>query len=526
MVTVREAAIDLLRRFGMTTVFGNPGSTELPLLKNFPEDFQYVLGLQEATVLGMATGYAQGTGNAAFINLHTAPGLGNAMGAMVTAYLNKTPLVVTAGQQDRRHVALEPLLSGELVDLAKPYVKRSYEPPRAEDVPFELQRAYHTAMQHPRGPVFLSIPMDDWDAEVEPPAIREVSYRVAPEAEGLEKIAEALAGARSPGLVVGPGIGRTHTFEGVVTLAEKLNAGVWQEPISALAGFPWDHRLFQGHLPAAQKKISEKLSSHDVVLVLGAPVFTYYPYVPGPVIEDGTQVFQITEDPEEAARAAVGTSVVGDPDLAARKLTEFLPETDRQEPPRRKPPAEPEKTSPMSVAYAMNAISEALEEGAVVVDESTSSKGMLYEYIKAEVPDGHHTSAAGGLGFCMPASVGLKLALPDRQVVCVIGDGSSMYSIQALYTAAQYGVAVPFIVINNKGYSILKGFRDAIGLENVPGLDLPDLDLVQIAHGFGCAGEDVEEPEDLGPALKRATNAGGPYVLNVLVDTTVPNIFG
>ena len=525
-VTVREATIGLLRHFEMTTVFGNPGSTELPLLRDFPEDFQYVLGLQEASVLGMATGYAQGAGNAAFVNLHTAPGLGNAMGAMVTAYLNKTPLVVTAGQQDRRHVALEPLLSGELVDLAKPYVKRSYEPPRAEDVPFELQRAYHTAMQHPRGPVFLSIPMDDWEAEVEPPVVREVSYRVAPDAEGLQEIAEALAGAQSPGLVVGPGIGRTGTFEGIVGLAEKLNAGVWQEPISALAGFPWNHRLFQGHLPAAQKKISEKLSSYDVVLVLGAPVFTYYPYVPGPVVEEGTRVFQITEDPEEAARAAVGTSVVGDLDLATRSLTELLPETDRTEPPRRESPAKPEASTPMSVAYAMNAISEVLEEGAVVADESTSSKGMVYEYVKADAPDAHHTSAAGGLGLCMPASVGLKLALPDRQVVCLIGDGSSMYSIQALYTAAQYNVAVPFIVINNKGYSILKGFRDAIGLEDVPGLDLPALDIVQIARGFGCAGEDVEDPGDLGSALKRATTADGPYVLNVLVDTTVPDIFG
>ena len=526
MATVREATIELLRHFEMTTVFGNPGSTELPLLKDFPDDFRYVLGLQEATVLGMATGYAQGANNATFVNLHTAPGLGNAMGAMVTAYLNKTPLVVTAGQQDRRHVALEPLLSGKLVDLAKPYVKRSYEPPRAEDVPFELQRAYHTAMQHPRGPVFLSIPMDDWEAEVEPPAIREVSYRVEPDATVLDRIAEALAGSRSPGLVVGPGIGRAHTFEGVVGLAEKLGAGVWQEPISALPGFPWNHRLFQGHLPHAQKKLAEKLSSHDVILVLGAPVFTYYPYVPGPVVEEGTQVFHITEDPEEAVRAAVGTSVVGDPDLAARSLTELLPDNDRPEPPRREPPEEPEASSPMSVAYAMNAISEVLEKDAVVVDESTSSKGMVYEYIKAEVSDGHHTSAAGGLGFGMPASVGLKLALPDRQVVCVIGDGSSMYSIQALYTAAQYNVALPFIVINNKGYSILKGFRDAIGLEDVPGLDLPDIDIVQIARGFGCGGESVEEPGDLGPALKRATNAAGPYVLNVLVDTAVPNVFG
>ena len=291
MSTVREAVFDLLRHFGMTTIFGNPGSTELPFLKDFPEDFQYVLGLQEASALGMAEGYAQGMGNAALVNLHTAPGLGNAMGAMVTAYLNKTPLIVTAGQQDRRHVALEPLLSGRLVELAKPYVKRSHEPPSAGDVPFELQRAYHTAMQHPRGPVFLSIPMDDWDAEVEPPAIREVSYRSAPAPEALETIAERLARAKSPALVVGPGVARTGDFDDVVALAEKLNAAVWQEPVCALSGFPQNHRLFQGHLPFAQKTMAGKLSPHDVVLALGAPVFTYYPYLPGPVVEESTQGF-------------------------------------------------------------------------------------------------------------------------------------------------------------------------------------------------------------------------------------------
>jgi benzoylformate decarboxylase len=172
MATVREATFELLRRLKMTTVFGNPGSTELPFLKDFPEDFRYVLGLQEATVLGMAEGFAQEEGRAALVNVHTGPGLGNAMGAMITAWHNKTPLLVTAGQQDRRHRALDPLLTGQLVDLARPYVKRSFEPVRAADVPGEIHRAYHTAMQHPRGPVFVSIPMDDWDAEAESPTAR------------------------------------------------------------------------------------------------------------------------------------------------------------------------------------------------------------------------------------------------------------------------------------------------------------------------------------------------------------------
>src|SRR5918998_424774 len=205
MATVREATFDLLRRLGITTVFGNRGSTELPFLKDFPDDFRYVLALQEASALGMAEGFAQGSGRAALVNLHPGPGLGNAMGAMITAWHNKTPLLVTAGQQDRRHRALEPLLAGKLVDLACPYVKRSFEPVRAADVPREIQRAYHTAMQHPRGPVFVSVPMDDWDAEAEAPTDRDVVHRSAPDPEALARFATVLAGARNPAVVAGGG---------------------------------------------------------------------------------------------------------------------------------------------------------------------------------------------------------------------------------------------------------------------------------------------------------------------------------
>src|SRR5829696_8025192 len=196
----------------MRTVFGNPGSTELPFLRDFPDDFTYVLGLQEAAVVGMADGYAQATGSAALVNLHTSPGLGNAMGAIVTAWHGRTPLVITAGQQDRRHIALDPMLSGNLVDLAKPYVKISHEPYRAEDVPREIHRAYHTAMQAPRGPVFVSIPMNDWDVESESFTAREISHRSAPDPDALESAARLLAGARRPAIVAGPGIARAGAF--------------------------------------------------------------------------------------------------------------------------------------------------------------------------------------------------------------------------------------------------------------------------------------------------------------------------
>ena len=525
MTTVREVTLDLLRELGMTTVFGNPGSTELPFLKDFPDDFSYVLGLQEASVLGMAEGYAKGAGNAALVNLHTAPGLGNAMGALVTAYHDKTPLVVTAGQQDRRHVALEPLLTGRLVELAKPYVKRSHEPVRAEDVPKELLRAYHTAMQPPRGPVIVSIPMDDWEAETEPLEARAVSSRTVPDPGALAAVAEILRGARNPVIVTGSGVERSGAFYDAVSLAEKLRAPVWQDPISPLAGFPQSHPLFRGHLPPAQRQLAEQLSGHDVVLVLGAPVFLYYPYVPGPTVEEGTRVVQITEDPEEAARAAAGSSVVGDVRAAIRTLEEILPETGRPMPPAPEDPPVPEARDPIPVEYVMHALSEVLPEQTAIFDESVSSKAKLHKYVRVDHPGGYHISGSGGLGFAMPAAVGFKLAVPQRPVACVIGDGSSVYSIQTLWTAANYGVEVAFVVINNRGYSILKGFRDAIGAgDRVPGLDVHGVDITQVAKGFGVEGEAVERAEDLRPALKRAASAGRPYLVEVIVDREVPEL--
>lgn len=527
MATVRGATFDLLRRLGMTTVFGNPGSTELPFLKDFPDDFRYVLGLQEATALGMAEGFAQGVGRAALVNLHTAPGLGNAMGAMVTAWHNRTPLVVTAGQQDRRHSAFEPLLTGDLVDLARPYVKRSLQPARAEDVPGEIRRAYHTAMQHPRGPVFVSVPMDDWDAGAEALEDHDVVYRIAPDPEAVGRFAAILGEARSPAVVAGAGVERAGAFHDAVALAEKLAAPVWQDPISAFAGFPQSHPLFRGHLPPAQRELAERLSGHDVVLVLGAPVFLYYPYVPGPTVAGGARVLHVSEDPQEAARAAVGTSLVGDVGLAIRGITGLLPDADRVPPPAQEPPPEPEAGTPMSVEYVMHTLAGVLPEEAAVFDETASSKAKLHRYIRFDRPGGYHTSAAGGLGFCMPGSVGFKLAVPERPVVCTIGDGSSMYSIQALWSAARYGAEVAFVVVNNGGYSILKGFRDAIGAgDAVPGLDVGGVDFVGLARGLGVAGELVEEDGDLLPALERALSAGEPYLVEVVVDPEVPRLLG
>src|ERR671921_426085 len=520
MATVREVTFDLLRELGMTSVFGNPGSTELPFLRDFPEDFTYVLGLQEAAVVGMADGYAQASGGAAFVNLHTSPGLGNAMGAIVTAWHARTPLVITAGQQDRRHIALDPMLSGNLVDLAKPYVKTSREPYRAEDVPRELLRAYHTAMQAPRGPVFVSIPMNDWDVECEPPPSHEVYHEPAPDPEGIKKFAQVLAKAERPAIEAGAWVDRKGAFYDTVKLAERLKAAVWEAPLASRAGFPQDHPLFQGGLAPAQKPVSEQLSDYDVVLVLGAPVFLYYPYVPGPVVKEGTEVLHITGDPDKAARAALGTSLFGNVAYAVRQLLEMLPEKpDRPAPPVREAPEVPEPAMPIPPAYLMHTLAEVLPEGTAIFEESGSSRGTFHEYVRPGWPGAYFNAASGALGYAMPASVGYKLAKPDTPVVCLLGDGSSMYSNQALWTAAQYDANVVFVIVDNKGYYILKGFRDAIGIDDtVPGLDVPDLDLVKVAEGMGVRGETVEDPDALTTALERGFAAKWPYLVNVMVE--------
>ena len=530
MPTVRDVTFDLLRALGMVTVFGNPGSTELPFLKDFPADFTYVLGLQESAVLGMADGFAQARRHAALVNLHTSAGLGNAMGGIVTAYHNRTPLVITAGQQDRRHLALEPLLTGRLVELARPYVKWSHEPARAEDVPAALARAYYTAMQEPWGPVFVSIPMDDWEAEAAPYPIAEraVLGRTAPDPDALARVAAALRESARPAIVAGAGIDRAGAWDLVVTLAERTRAAVWADPIGARAGFPQDHPLFRGHLAPAQALLAHQLAGYDLVLVLGAPVFLYYPYVPGPVVDEGARVIQITDNPEEAARAATGLSVVGDIAPAARGLLDALPEeADRAAPPPLPVYPPPEATEPLSVDYVMYTLAGLLPPEAVIVDEAISSGARLKRYISVKRPGGYYIGSSGGLGFAMPAAVGVQLADPARPVVCVIGDGSSMYSPQALWSAARYKAPVTYVVINNGHYAILKAFGDMMGIgRDAPGLDLPGIDLVGLAHSLGCAGEVVSRPDALDAALRRGLDAGQPYLVNVLVDPTVPPLMG
>ncbi|GAA2188823.1 benzoylformate decarboxylase [Micromonospora lupini] len=530
MATVRDATYDVLRTLGMTTVFGNPGSTEEPFLRDFPTDFHYVHALHEATAVAMADGYAQAAGRPAHVNLHTAPGMGNGMGNLVTAWHNKTPLIVTAGQQTREMLLLEPrLTSRRAVELPEPYVKWSYEPVRAQDIPAALLRAYATAVQPPVGPVFLSLPMDDWAQPAEaPPAPRSVATRFGPDPQRLEMFARVLADSRNPVLVFGPGVDRSGSWPAAVALAERLGAPVWSAPAPERAVFPEDHPQFRGVLPFAIGPLADALRGHDTVLVVGAPVFRYYPHVPGDHLPEGARLLHVTDDPDEAARAPVGDSLLGDPGLTLAALLDLVPAADRRPPTPRDVPAPPEVTVPLSADAMFAALAAHWPADGVLVQESPSNLSALRRHLRINRPASYFTMASGGLGYGLPAAVGVALAERDtgrgRPVVAVIGDGSFHYSVQALWTAARLALPVVVVVPVNQQYAILKAFAELKDTPGVPGLDLPGLDITAIAAGYGCATEVVQTPDELGAALATGLRAEGPTVLPVPISTDVPTI--
>jgi benzoylformate decarboxylase len=516
--TVREVTYQVLRELGMTVIFGNPGSTELPFLHDMPPDFQYVLGLHERSAAGMGVGYAMAKKNAAFVNLHSIASTGNGLSALVDAWYGHVPLVVTTGQQDRRHILAEPFLVSRAVDTVKPYVKWACEPLRAEDVPATIARAYYLAMQPPMGPVFISIPMDDWTHQCDSVAVREVARTAMPDPETLDKVVLALNSCRKPAIVTGAQIEEDHGWDEVIALAEHLNADVYQQPIAPRWTFPHSHPLFRGGLLPGQQPLADQLTGYDTVVALGAPVFLYYAYVPGYPIKPGTKLFQITNSPLDASAALAGTSMVGNITAAARYLREHAKQRQRSVAPPRVETTQPESGYPMTPGYLFSVLNKVIPQNAVVCEECPSSKGDLERYLKLDQPNSFYSVPNGVLGFGLPASVGLQLALPERRVVCPVGDGSIQYSIQALWTAVQHKAEVIFIVLRNGDYSALKSFCDFTKVgRNAPGMDIGGIDIVKIAQGYGMCAQEVDRPENLEAALTQAFASPGPRLISVNV---------
>jgi benzoylformate decarboxylase len=524
-VSVKHATLDLLRSFGIKKVFGNPGSTELPFLSDWPDDIDYVLGLQEASVIGMADGYAQATRNAGFVNLHSAAGVGNALGNVYTAHRNQTPLVITAGQQARSILPLQAFLYAERAsEFPRPYVKFSVEPARAEDVPAAIARAYYVAMQPPCGPTFVSVPIDDWTHQTQPLEARSVSRQIGPDPDAIRTLVAALSASQRPALVVGPGVDRAGAVELMVKVAEKMRAAVWASPFSARCSFPERHPQFAGFLHASPAQLSDALREYDLVVVIGAPVFTFH--VEGHAsIFDGTTIFQITDDPTAAAATPVGTSIVASMKPALTLLLDLLSPTSRTMPASRILPPAPAAGDPIPVEFLLHTLSASMPDNAVLVEEAPSHRPAMQKFMPMRGQDSFYTMASGGLGFSLPAAVGMALGRPGIRTVCLIGDGSAMYSIQALWTAAQRQVPLTIVVINNAGYGAMRSFSQVMQVRNVPGLDLPGIDFVQIAQGLGCDAVRVSKASELAPALKRGLAHDGTSLVEVIVDSSVPLLY-
>ena len=475
----------------------------------------------------MADGYAQASGKLAFVNLHSAAGVGHALGNLHTAFRNQTPMVVSAGQQVRDLLLQHPFLFAErATEFPRPYVKWACEPARAEDVPAALAHAAHIALQKPCGPTFVSIPIDDWARPALPVRPRIVGRDVAPDPALLSQVAAALQTSRHPAFVVGPQVDQDGAWDALVALAEATRAAVWVSPFSHRASFPEDHPLFAGFLPAEPAAVSSRLSAYDMVLVLGAPVFTFHVAGRCDILSGSVPIFHITDNPEEAARSGAGTSLVGTMRLALPALHALLGPTDRDPPaPRARAPVPP-VSHPMRAEYLMHALSHTMPETAVLVEEAPSHRPAMQAHLPIRRPGSFHTMASGGLGYSLPAAVGVALAQPQRRVVCLIGDGSMMYSLQALWTAVQQNCDLTVVVVNNGGYGAMRSFSQVLGVQGAPGIELPGLDFVTLAAGFGCPGQRVERAELLASTLQEAFATTGPTLVEVVVDAAIPHLYG
>ncbi|HEY3795052.1 MAG TPA: benzoylformate decarboxylase [Bradyrhizobium sp.] len=525
-VTVKQATLDLLRAFGIRKVFGNPGSTELPFLSDWPDDIDYVLGLQEASVVGMADGYAQATRNAGFVNLHSGAGVGNALGNIYTAHRNQTPLVITAGQQARSILPLQAFLYAERAsEFPRPYVKFSVEPARAEDVPAAIARAYYVAMQPPCGPTFVSVPIDDWTHPTQPTEARSISREFGPDPAAMKALVAALSSSKYPALVVGPAIDRAQAVDLMVRVAEKAKAAVWVSPFSARSSFPEWHPQFAGFLHASPGQLSDALREHDLVVVIGAPVFTFHVEGHAAIFDGATSLFQITDDPTAAAVTPHGTSIIATIRPALTMLLELLPESKRAVPKGRVLPPAPQAADPIPAEYLLHALSVAMPDDAALVEEAPSHRPLMHKLMPMRGQDSFYTMASGGLGYGLPAAVGIALGRPGIRTVCLVGDGSAMYSIQALWTAAQRRLPLTVVVVNNAGYGAMRSFSQVMQVRKVPGLDLPGIDFVSIAQGLGCDAVRISRSADLVPALQRGLTHDGTSLIEVMVDSAVPLLY-
>ena len=546
--TGRDALLEVLRTEGVRHIFGNPGSTELPLMDALADagDLRYVLALQEATAVGMADGYAQATGRPAFLNLHTSAGVGNAIGNLTNAQANGTPLVVTAGQQHYGHIETDPMLSGDLVGLARPVSKWAHEVRSLRELGTIMRRAFHDAAAPPAGPVFVSLPMSTLEEEGDAPVPPASSIERRSVASSLDALAELLTSTPVGRLaiVVGDEVAASGALDQVEALAEALGAPVFGAPLYGRGVFRPAHPLWAGMLPMAASAIRAALAPYQRVLLLGGKAFLVYPFSDGSPVPEGTDLLHLSPDPGQLARThATAWAASGDPRATlAALMTGPLPGrlaglgTGPAEALSARRTARAEEiamdeaaalarygSNPVDPAAAAHAVVRAMPVDTIVVDEAITTGGFVRGFHRFTEPGRYYFCRGGGLGWGMPASLGVSLA-HDRSVpvLCAVGDGSAMYSPQSLWTAAHEQLPVVFTVFNNRQYRILKNnLRMMKGTTVRTGrfvaMDIvdPPVDYVGLATSLGVAATRVDHANDIGDVVRAALATGRPHLVEI-----------
>lgn len=538
-----QALLELLRDEGVTHLFGNPGTTELALMEALATGprLPFVLGLQESAVLGMADGFARASRRLAACNLHAAPGLGNAMGALYNAKFSGSPVIVTAGQHETGHGLQEPMLYEPLVRIAEPLVKWAAEVPRLEDLPRLVHRAAKVALTPPTGPVFLSLPGDVMDATAEldlgPPT--RVDRRVRPADDTLARLAQRLLGAQRPVIIAGREVADGNAFAELAQLAELLGAGVFHEPIPYNARFDTRHPAFLGDLTRRQERARELLAPFDLVICVGADLLRMSVASPVDPLPAGLPVVHLSDrDWELGKNHATELAICADvpetlrallpalrdrisADDAARAAQRLRALAGRNWQAQARAAREPLRAgASIDAPFLMMTLADSLPADAIVVEEALTAAPPLATFLPVRTPTSFYGLASGGLGFALPGAVGISLAQPGRPVVAAVGDGSAMYGIQALWTAAQQRLPITYVIVNNGGYRILQErllargrSREFIGME----FGAAPLDFVALAQGFGLQASRVSQPAALQPALRQAIASGRPTLLDVTV---------
>ncbi len=542
----RTAFVSLLASEGVALMFGNPGTTELAIMQALTEQSQigYVLGLQESIVVGMADGYARASGRLAACNVHVAPGLGNALGALYNAKFFGSPVLVTAGQQEQGFGLTEPMLYDALVPMAAPYVKWAIEVTRVQDLPRIIRRAAKVALTPPTGPVFLSLPGDilDASAELELGAPTRVAAANRPNDDLIAQLAAALQGAQRPVIIAGHELATREAFAEASELANLLGIPVYQQTVPTGAHFPSEHPAYMGWISRSQPQVRAVLEQHDLLLLLGAEQLRMAVFNRVEALPSGLRIVQISErdwelgknyptelavlaNVRETLRALNATltraQTATTREVAAQRLRALA--ADNWTARRRRAiddGVQLASVRPFDPRFLMMRLVECLPRDVVVVDEGLTSTASLLNFLPYRDSQGYYGLASGGIGFAIAGAIGISLALRPRPVVAIIGDGSAMYSIQALWTAANMKLPIVYVIANNRGYRIIKERMKAMrGSEHFLGMDFrdPEIDFVALAESMGVPALRLTEAEQIGPAMATALGRAGPTLLEVMV---------